>query len=793
MSKKTKKKKNIKRFTNKHRDLQAMVVGVLLTIMLLVLGYRVYWHQTGELGDTLRIESARQQNLTRYAAALQTIPAARGEIVDRNMQPLALSRPVYDVFIDVVMLHNAANAANRITAETGRQTLLEVRDAVSYHFGWTFSDFDAHFALNSDGELARRNFHLIVGREVEPALAHYLRDRFRHVHATRQTQRFYPAPTVAPQVIGFQRGAYLWGLEAFYNTQLTGSPGRRFSAQGEVEEIPVRHGHTLVTTLDIEIQRLAQASVDRTYMEMDADFVGVIVMDPFTGEVLAMAQAPSFSLADEFDPFLTSDPFLHANWHLMQESQQVAEMQRLWRNFHISYTYEPGSVFKPFVMAAAIDEGVLDKNHQFFCGRWKEIFPGEPPLQCHSFCGSISLRQAIYRSCNIAMFYIVNMMGRDMFYRYRGYFGFGERTGIDLFGETCVSSPYLMHPLVRLNPIELATGAMGQGSNVTTIQTISAFSALINGGKLMQPFIVRYILDNCGNIVHENHPTVTRKVISPQTSDFMRSEMRYVVAADRGTAHHGRIPGHTLGGKTGTGQQGRRAAGINTLTYVAYTPVENPELIVLMVAHRICGETYGGAGRELSPRTARLIEEIITHRNMPPSDGPYAQVAWQDHTAPESMPDYSGWWLSDAVRNLANRTGNSGYQVLGSGSIVARTFPEAGRPMPQNAPVFFHMVEGTELQGQMVFVPNLMGLTVTQAQTMLREFGLPLILLDSIGALGSMENGEPRTTNPLTAEEWAAEGGQLGQHETINYVIYSQYPSADTVIARGTPVMIRAR
>lgn len=782
-----KKKKKIKRFTAKHRDTQATVIGVLLTIMLIALVYRVYWFQAGERGTDLRIESTRQQNMSLRAAALQTVPASRGEIMDRNMQPLALSRPVYDVFIDVVELHNASNRN-----DTGRQTLEEVRIAVNYHFGWTFSEFDSHFALNSDGELARRNHHLIVAREVEPALAHYLRDKFRHVHATRQTQRFYPAPTIAPQVIGFQRGSYFWGLESYYNTQLVGEPGRRFSAGGEVEEIQVRHGYTLVTTLDMEIQRLAQASVDRTYAEMDSEFVGIIVMEPFTGEILAMAQAPSFSLADEFDPQLTTDTWLKQNWELMQESQQVAEMQRLWRNFHISYTYEPGSVFKPFVMAAAIEEGVLNTNQYFFCGGAKVIFPGEPPLTCHSRCGSINFRTALYRSCNIAMFYIVNMMGRDMFYRYRGYFGFGERTGIDLFGETCVSSPYLMYTRARLGPIELATSSMGQGSNVTTIQTISAFASLINGGNLMQPFFVSHLLDSDGNVVEENHPVITRRVLSPQTSDFIRREMQYVVASDRGTAARGRIPGHTIGGKTGTAQQGRRADNINTLTYLAFTPVENPELIVLKVVHRICANSYGGAGGELSPRTAALLEQIIAYSGMPPSDGPYALETWHQHTTPETMPDYSGWRLSDAVRDLSNRSGIGGYQVIGSGSVVSRTMPEPGRPMPQNAPVFFHMETGTELDGQMVSMPNLIGLTATQAQAILHEFGLPLILLDSIGALGSMENGEARTTNPLTAEEWAEEVEQ-SPPELIHYVIYSQYPSADTVIARGTPVMIRAR
>lgn len=787
MGKIDKKKKKLRRFTNKHRNRQATFVGVVLTIMLLALGFRIYWYQTGERGDSLRIESARQQNLTVRAAALQTIPASRGEILDRNMQPLALSRPVYDVFIDVVRLHDESNRN-----ELGRQTLQYVREAVIYHFGssddWTFLTLDAHFALNSEGQLARRNHHLIVGRNVEPALAHYLRDRFRHVHATRQTQRFYPAPTVAPQVVGFERGGYLWGLESFYNTYLTGTPGRRFSAHGEVEEIPVVHGHTLVTTIDMEIQRLAQASVDRTFREMNADFAGVIIMQPFTGEIFAMAQAPSFSLANEFDPHLTTDTWLQANWDAMTPSQQVTEMQRMWRNFHISYTYEVGSVFKPFIIAAAIEEGVISRNQYFICTGRKVVFPGEPPLPCHSTHGRINLTTAIYRSCNVAMFYIANMMGRDMFYRYRGYFGFGERTGIDLSGERCVSERVLMYTHAALGPVQLATSSMGQGFNATTIQSITAFSALINGGNLMQPFVVSHILDSDGNIVQENKPTIIRPVISPQTSHFMREQMHYVVAAPGGTAHrYGRIPGHTLGGKTGTAQQGRRDAGINTLTYIAYTPVENPEFVVLMVVHRICRDAYGGSGRELSPRTARLIEEIITHRGMPPSDGPYAQSAWQYHTAPDTMPHYEGQRLVDAVRDLSTRS-TVGYEVIGSGTIVDSTIPAPGAPMPQNVPVFFRMVANTELEGQMVTVPDLVGLTDVQALHVLHEFGLPLQHLGSLVA--NITHNEPRTTNPLTQEE-LDEGAQT-QAQTA-YVIYRQYPAPGTELARGTPVMIRAR
>jgi len=784
----TKKKKKVKKFTAQNRNKQLLFIGVILTIIMGVLCYRILYNQLGDWGNFLRIQGARQRHIALRNAALHNSPASRGEILDRNMQPLAQSRPVFDVFIDVSMMHDAYNRN-----AAGRQEMHDVRYALNEHFGMSFVDFSRHFATDDNGNLLRNNHHLIVAREVEPSVAHYLTNRFTHVHSTGQTQRFYPEPFFAPQVIGFIRGGAMWGLEHYYDEALSGTPGRRFTAHGEVDEIPVRHGYTLVTTIDADIQRIAQDMANQTFNEMDATHIGVLIMDPHTGAVIAMAQAPTFSIADPMNPEFVTDRLLRDRWDYLSEAEQVYEMQRLWRNFHTTYTYEPGSIFKPFVIAAALEEGVISTNQQFFCTHVKYIW-GPEYLTCHSFHGSLTLRQAIYRSCNVAMFYIVNMMGRDMFYRYRGYFGFGERTGIDLVGETCVSHSSVMYSRGRLGPMELGTSSMGQGFNATTMQSITAFSALINGGNMMEPFLVSHILDSYGNIIEENTPTVTRRIISPQISDWMRRHMAYVVSADGGTARFGRIPGHTMGGKTGTAQQGVRADGIHTLTYLAYTPIENPEFVALIVAHRVCREQYGGAGRELSPRMARIFEEIIAVRGMLPSDGPYATEQWQEHTIAETMPNYTDWRLTDAVRDLSSRS-NGGYQVVGTGTIVSHTIPEAGRPMPQGNPVFFHMTPDTTVYGQMVTVPTLEGLTIGQARNILREFGLPMFILDSLIDQTAIILNEPRTTNPLTTEEREVFGSDAPEDQAIpeSDVIYRQYPSPGTELERGTHVKVRAR
>jgi len=352
-----------------------------------------------------------------------------------------------------------------------------------------------------------------------------------------------------------------------------------------------------------------------------------------------------------------------------------------------------------------------------------------------------------------------------------------------------------MYTRAALGPVQMATSSMGQGFNATSLQMITAYASLINGGNLLQPFIVSQVVDSFGNIVEETHPTVVRRVISPETSDFIRREMQHTIISDRGTGRFARIPGHTQGGKTGTGQQGVRAAGIDSFSYIGFTPLENPEFLVMMVAHRVCNDSIsGGAGANLGPRVRDLFLEIIDIRGVRPSDGPYAFEEWHTHVhGTEQMPDYSGQRLADAVRDLSNRS-NGGYQVVGSGTRVSHTFPVPGRPMPENAPVFFHMDSDSRIDQQMSTVPNLVGMNINQAESMLRELGLPIMLLSSLERQLPQLTGTPHTRNRLTEEERAEQAQQGGQQQVpMPYVIYQQFPEAGTEIERGTLVMVRGR
>jgi len=786
--------------TDARRRRDRRAVGLCITCFLCfgILFYRVWYWQSNYGDEFSRRVVATVARQEQNRASREIIPS-RGNIVDRNMQPIASSQPVYNVFIDVNLLHAGRNTS------AGNLEWEETLNALHHQLGIPRRTLTAYFETNTghyDGELLRRTNHQYVAHQIPASVALPLRDEFRHVHLTELSQRWYHDPFFAPQVIGFIRGDATWGLEYQYDAELTGERGRNFWVQGEVEEIPVRDGFTLVTTLDADIQRLAQSLVDETYRTLPspAESVAMIVQDPFTGEILAMAQAPTFSLAAPDDPDYITDVWLRSNWEYLDEPEQLTRMNRLWSNFHTTRSYEPGSIFKPIVIAAAIEEGVLSPHQTFYCDWIREIH--DVSLRCWRQFGHgrITLQEAIYSSCNLAMIDIMNMLGRDNFYRYRGYFGFGERTGIDFPYELAVSSPAVMYQFSQLGTVQLATSSMGQGFNATSLQNINAFATLINGGNVMEPTLVSQIVDDSGNVVHNNTPQVVRRAISPQTSDFMRRELQHVVTAERGTGRSSAIPGHTIAGKTGTGQQVRDPDNpINSLTYIAYTPVENPEFLVLMVIDQIHDQNeVFSAGGLVAPVVRQFFEELIRMRGLQSTDGNYALGDWEIAMGAEIMPDFEGQHLLDVVRSLP--ADNGGFQVVGSGTRISHTIPAAGRLKPQNAPIFFHMDADSRIDGQMTIVPDVVGQTAEHASTLINAAGLTVALATTTPNI-SDPNQSPlgaRTFNPppqaINGEDTEPEPiTQASPPEELSYTVYTQFPMPGTEVERGMQIIIRAR
>jgi len=765
------------------RNRRAVLMGVFFTICL---GYILFqiWHVQTVRGEYLVGLAARQEAST-MAISSPSIEAHRGQITDRNFAPVALSTPAYNVFVDVRLAVGRTNPRDRDLIQEMVTALHEALDIPR-------AELEAIFARDNEGNLINDTHHHIVARNVPADIARPLRDdrSLRDVHTTAHTLRRHTDPFFAPHVIGFQRGDSFHGLEFQYNAQLTGTPGRRFRTTDNhgnniVESDDVRHGYTLVTTLDTEIQRLAQTIVDQTFRDIPSRQVGIIVMDPHTGEVLAMAQAPTFSLAEPDNHMYFSNPAMRANWDDISYSERLGRRLSTWTNFHINHSFEPGSIFKPFVIAAALEEGVISVNDTFFCGG--HIHVSDRTVFCWNTRGhgSLSLSEALYRSCNVAMVDINRFLGRYAFYRYRGYFGFGERTGIDLPGEFDVSSPLVMYPLHQLGPVQMATSSIGQGFNSTTIQSINAFAALLNGGNLMQPFVVSQIVDENNNVVHQNLPTVVRRVVSAETADFLRQDMQQVVSAAGGTGWRTAIPGHAIGGKTGSAQQGR--GGVNeglTLSYIAYTPVENPEFVVMMTIDHVEDRSLS-SGTTVAPIVREFFLELIQMRSLRPSDGTAAFENGQPRLPDvELMPDYSGLRVIDVVRSLNNL--GLDFHISGSGTVISHHIPTPGRPMPQNTPVFLYTDPTTRNPENMVTVPCVRGLTAEQAELMLGQTMLTAILVR--GNQSSYDGTEEFT--PGTAPDVEREADS--HNEPLPYVIRYQFPAPGTEVERGFQVRLIA-
>ena len=785
MTKKVRMKKKMR--PEKRRNRRAVFVGLILSACILGLFYRIYYYKT-VWGDEYTM-LAVQQEARRYISRVSNeVSPIRGQITDRNMNPIVSSRQMFTVFLDVIELQRRHDRNLRDVSRHIRDEVFEI--ILSTFPDIRRSDLLDRFELNADGNLVRPTNHYVLAREVSPEVAMWITSQVPEIHATQESVRFFDRPDFAPQVVGFIRGDTSWGLERHFDRQLAGEPGRTVWVQGEVEELPVRDGYTIVTTLDPEIQRLAQRYVDNTYAEHPSEYVGIIVMNPNTGEIYAMAQAPTFSLAAPMEREFITHRQLLEDWDDLTNQEIAAEMNFVWRNYHITWSGEPGSTFKPMVIAAAIEEGVLSPDAHFYCEGYRDIF--DQTVWCWNEWGhgSMNLREALAFSCNVAMIDINQMLGANVFYRYRGYFGFGEFTGIDLPAEMDVSDPSVMYTLHRLQAVEMATSSIGQGFNTTTMQSINAIAALINGGELLRPFVVSRIIDQSGNVVSETLRHVERRVISQHTSDFIRREMQYVFTYDagvnrRGTGLQANLPGYSMGGKTGTAQQGPREDGRNTLSFVVYTPVENPDIVMLIIIDSIKEQgRHVTSGTILAPVVRRFMTDLIAIRHIPPIDGTIVDSGAQE--AIMLMPDFSGQRLADIVPSL-NIVNPGGYHVTGRGTIIQSTIPLPGQPMPQNSPVFFTMDPNSVVAPAMVSVPNVVGLTLSSATQFFEDVGLRVATARSERPTPVEGEFYPNTARPTQREE------DESTTQQADMFVYRQFPAPGTEIERGTEVLLRIR
>lgn len=666
-------------------------------------GYLKYAH--GEEYETV----AKNQQVNRYDTI---ISPNRGSIVDRNKYAMAVSTTVYNIVLDVRVLVEYDTSVQEKTL-TALSEVLEL-DYQTLK-GYTAIDPSTKKpVLDTNWKVLKKG----CSKEIKEQLENM---ELKGVVYEKDTQRSYPTGTSAAQTIGFIRNVS-WGIESYYNKYMEGTPGRSFvtyDVSGDIKavEMDAQDGYTVVTTLDYTIQQFAEEAVKMAMESYNPENAAVMVMNPNTGEVLAMAQGPTFDPNDPATPVYLDDEDFAAKWEEMSDDEKYEYLNGTWKNFNVSSTYEPGSIFKPITVAAAIEEGIIDPYSTYYCPGYATV--ADRKIDCHlrSGHGTVDVEHALAESCNVAMISIAQKMGKSIFYKYQKDFGFGEKTNIDLPGE--VSAASLMYTEDRINATELATMSFGQSFNCTSIQAITAFSALINGGNLMKPYVVSQIIDESGNIVLENKPELVRKVISEETSDIIRKFL--VETIETGTGKKAKIEGYSFGGKTGTAEQGVRGSGKHTVSFIGYLTDENPEYIVLCVIH--LPETYADGVTTAAPMMKSMIENLIKYKSIAPNGSDSESTTKDDGKT--VVGDYKGTSLFDTLYELDSK--GLSYEIVGTGNVVTSHVPAAGTEVEKGSKLLIYVTKSEE-DGDGIKVPDVRGLSYDDAVREITEAGFSAVV-----------------------------------------------------------------
>lgn len=654
--------------------------------------------------------AAKNQQINRYDI---TIPPNRGSILDRNNQVLAISTTVYNVALDSLQLAEVAE----LSPEEQEKTLTTLCE---YFPELDYNTLKQYVTINPEtGELYMNNHWKYLVKGIERSVKEELEAmNLKGVYFEKSSKRSYPLNSSACHLVGFTRGDAQWGLEGYYNSYMEGTPGRSFILYNGADSVvhqdyDAKDGDTIITTIDYNIQKIAEEVVAETAAEWSAKNVAAMVMDPYTGEVYAMAESHSFDLNNPNEiPEWETDTKYTENWDQLSSEEQLEYLNTMWKNFCVSDTYEPGSIFKPMLVAAALEEGVITPNSTFQCNGYTDI--GGYRIKCHlvSGHGNINVEQIMAQSCNMGVIQIANLLGADKFYEYQREFGFGDYTGIDLPGEAAGQ----LHSKESIGPTELATMSFGQTFNCTSIQVIAAFSSLINGGNLVKPHVVSQIVDADGNVVLQNDTEVVRRVISEKTSAYMRTALKATV--ENGLAKKLQIDGYSIGCKTGTAEQGSRTNDdLWALSNMSYFPAENPKYIVFTVINQ--PSDYVEGVQTPTPMTKKLIEGIIKYDNMEPTQ-PVEDEANLSQNKTVTVADYTDSVIFDVIGDLDGK--ELTYKVVGNGNTVVNQVPKGGTTVDVGSEVILYVQRSEEDTGT-VSVPNVVGKNYEQAETTLTNAG----------------------------------------------------------------------
>ena len=688
-----------------------LIMGILMFVLLF---FRLY-----------DLQITRHEELQGKAVSQQTrrtvVTASRGTIYDASGNILAISASAETIILSPLEIDQAVNSKTTPVSWTKDSLAAGLADILG-------KDAASIRKRMENTESQYEVIQLRAEEDVAAKVRAYVDENdIVGVHLVADSKRYYPYGSLAAQVIGFvgTENTGLYGLEAYYEEELEGQSGLVISAKDKAENdmlytyeqyFAAKDGGDLTLTLDATIQYYLEKGMESMLDKFSAaNGAAGVVLNAKTGGIMAMASYPNYDLND----FSTvQDKTLLER--IERKESTLADMQLLqWRNKALNDTYEPGSTFKILTLAAALEEGVVDKTTTVNCGGSVTISGYTIHCSNKNGHGLQTLVQSVGNSCNPAFINYGLRVGNEKFYQYMESFGLMNTTGVDLGGEAVgvFASPS------SFTQLDLACYAFGQNFTVTPLGLIADQAACVNGGYLHTPYLVERITDSEGSVVYRHDDTPVRQVISEETSATVRECLEYVVAS--GTGKNGQVAGYRIGGKTGTADKGQ--TGDVVVSFLCFAPADDPQVIMLITMDTPSRATgvYVSGGNMVAPTASSVMSEILPYLGIEPSYSA-EELLGMDTT----VPNVIGMSVDEAKAKLKERVLSC--RVEGDGDTITDQTPAGGAIIPGKSVVILYANE--KKSTDKCVVPTLLGRTPSEANTVAVNAGL---LIRFSGTTGS--------------------------------------------------------
>lgn len=734
----------MKKNTGKNMLKRLLILSVVIVFLLCTNTVRVFYLQVVR-GEELSQKAQSQQMKD------TEITAMRGTIYDSEGNVLAQSATVWNIYLDPLAIDieiDEDDTAAEIADKEARSE--ERRNLIVEKFAELF-DYDEEEKAEFLEKTLEENHYTVVEKRVEndikEQLSEFISENDLNCIGMEQTsKRYYPYGSLASTVIGFtgDDDQGLYGIESYYDEELTGTNGRVITAKDAVSNdisddyetsVEATDGNSLVLTINQTIQYYLEKGLRETMEEYQAKGAYGVVMNCNTGAVLAMTSMPDYDCNDPYTLTYSKDINSIKKLDSEEEKQEAESAATLnqWRNFTVNDTYVPGSVFKIFIAAAALEENVVTPSTTYTCTGSIKVDVHTMNCHYHAGHGTQTFAQGLANSCNPFFITVGQKLGVHNYFKYFDAFGFTQITGIDLPGEA--APQYYTEDQYGI--VELSSASFGQTNSLTPIQVCTGLCAVANGGKLVQPYLVSSIVDADGKTVEKTETKVVRQVISAETSETVREMMKGVV--DNGTGKNGYVAGYRVGGKTGTstklGESKEGEGDKYIVSFAAIAPSDDPEIAMIIIVDEPNQDLGGGA--LCAPIASEVIEEAMSVLGIEPK---------YDDEEMENISSYAPNVVGKSLEEAKTEIQQYGleYTVIGDGDEVTRQCPTSAGTIPSGGTVYVYTDNSEK---KMTTVPDFTGLSVNEAKSLAKTNNLNIEIsgndISSGSVIASRQSDDP--------------------------------------------------